>query len=158
VAHKPLFVPETCPALQLLEQFKRTKVHVAVVVDEYGGTHGLVTLNDVVRVLVGDLSRKGEESPPVATKRADGSWLLDGRLPLHELAATLDISWDVATEQTEARTVAGLVLDLLGHIPKVAETVGWHGWTLEVVDMDGTRIDQVLARRSAVEAGSAGDA
>lgn len=149
VAHKPLFVPETCPALQLLDQFKRTKVHVAIVVDEYGGTHGLVTLNDVVRVLVGDLSRKGEDPPPVATRRPDGSLLIDGRLPLHELEVTLTLTIAESGDATDARTAAGLVLDLLGHIPHKGESVEWRGWILEVVDMDGTRIDQILARRAA---------
>lgn len=145
VAHKPLFVPESCPALSLLEQFRRTKVHVAVIVDEYGGTHGLVTLNDVVRVLVGDLSRRGEEPPPAGTRRPDGSWLFDGRLPLHELAVSLGVPPEEAAKEVDARTTAGLVIALIGHIPKKAETVRWRQWTLEVVDMDGTRVDQILA-------------
>jgi putative hemolysin len=147
VTHKPLFVPETMPALKLLDQFKSSKIHIAFVVDEYGATMGLLTLNDVVSALVGDIGRRGEQAPPNATRRADGSWLMDGRLPLPEVLSTLGLPPDAADENASVSTIAGLILSMLGHIPSVGEYVDWQGWRLEVVDVDGTRIDQVLAQR-----------
>ncbi len=150
VAHKPLFVPETLPALRLLEQFKSTKVHVAFVVNEHGGTLGMLTLNDVVGALVGDIGRRGEEPRPRAVPRADGSWLVDGRLPLPETLATLSISPEACPFVPDVSTAAGLVLAILGHIPREGEFAVFAGWILEVVDMDGTRIDHILARRESV--------
>jgi len=147
VTHTPLFVPESLPALKLLDQFKSTRVHIAFVVDEYGATLGLLTLNDVVGALVGDVSRRGEEPAPHATRRGDGSWLMDGRLPLGEVLSTLGLPDDAAADVLDVSTVAGLVLTLLGHIPRKGEHVRWQGWRLEVVDMDGTRIDQILAEQ-----------
>lgn len=148
VAHKPLFVPETLPALRLLDQFKSTKVHVAFVVDEHGGTLGMLTLNDVVGALVGDVGRRGEEPRPRAVQRQDGSWLVDGRLPLLELLDTLSLSPESTPGIPDVSTAAGLVLALLGHIPTEGEFREFGGWIFEVVDMDGTRVDQILARRA----------
>jgi putative hemolysin len=148
VAQQPLFVPETMPALRVLDQFKQTKTHVAFVVDEYGAKEGLLTMNDVVSALVGDIARRGEEPMPKAVRRADGSWLLEGRLPVREALAALGVSVE-EEELPDASTVAGLMLALLGRIPKVGEAASWRGWRLEVVDMDGSRIDQVLAGREA---------
>lgn len=144
VAQKPLFVPDRTPALRLLDQFQKSKMHIAFVVDEHGGTQGLITLNDVLAALVGDLSRRGEAPPPKAVRRADGSWLMDGALPLHEMAARLALAADPAQDVPDASTVGGLVLALMGHIPLEGEKVAWRGYELEVMDMDGTRIDQVL--------------
>lgn len=145
VAHRPLFVPESMPALKLLDQFTSSKVHIAFVVDEHGGTLGLLTLNDVVGALVGDMSRRGEQPAPHATRREDGSWLLDGRLRVDEAASTLGLPAAFADNRPDVSTVAGLVLAQLGHIPVEGEHIEWHGWRIEVVDMDGTRIDQLLA-------------
>lgn len=147
VAHTPLFVPESMPALKLLDQFKATKIHIAFVVDEHGGTMGLLTLNDVISSLVGDIGRRGEPASPRATRRADGSWLLDGRLPVVDVLATLAVPADAAEELPSISTVAGLALHLLGRVPSEGEHVDWSGWRFEVVDMDGTRIDQILVTR-----------
>lgn len=145
VAHLPLFVPESCPALRLLDQFKSTKTHIAFVVDEYGGTLGLLTLNDLVGALVGDIGRRGEEPPPGIVPRDDGTLLIDGRLPLHELLAALGLPPDTPTP--DASTAAGILTALIGHIPRESEHATWLGWRLEVVDMDGKRVDQILAKR-----------
>ncbi len=145
VAQKPLFIPETTPALKMLDRFQRSKTHVAFVVDEYGGTQGLVTLNDIVRAVVGDIARHNEESPPQAQRRDDGSWLLDGSLPLHEMVVMLKLSPEIESELPDVNTVAGLALVQLGHVPTAGEKAKWQGFVLEVVDMDGTRIDKVLA-------------
>ncbi|MFN0131073.1 MAG: hemolysin family protein [Phycisphaerales bacterium] len=145
VAQKPLFVPETLPALALLEQFKSMRTHVAIVVDEFGGTQGLITLNDLLTALLGDLSRQGELSAPRALKRADGSWLIDARIPAHELVLLLALPPEA--ELPDISTAAGLVTSVLGHIPHEGECAEWQGHILEVIDMDGTRVDKLLVRR-----------
>ncbi len=145
VAHKPLFVPETMPALRLLDMFQKSRNHVAFVVDEYGATRGLITMNDVLSAVVGDVARRSEEPAPTAVRRADGSWLLDGSLPLHEMVVTLNIPPHAEAELPNVNTVAGLVLAQLGRIPVAGDRAVWHGFTMEVVDMDGSRIDKVMA-------------
>jgi putative hemolysin len=148
VLQKPIFVPESMPVLKLLDQFQQSKNHVAFVVNEYGGTQGLITLNDVLSALVGDVSRKGEQSAPRAIRRDDGSVLVDGRLAMHDLAALLNLSPEVTNALPDVSTAGGLVLALLGHIPQEGEKVEWQERVIEVVDMDGTRIDKVLIRKS----------
>ncbi len=145
VARDPLFVPETMPALRMLDQFQESRVHIAFVVDEYGSTMGLLTLNDVTRALVGDISRTGDASAPAIVRRADGSLLVDGRLSLHEFVVRNAVPPEAEEGLPDVSTIGGLVVALLGHIPTESERVDWHGWTLEVVDMDGTRVDKVLA-------------
>ncbi len=147
VAQKPLFVPETMPALRLLDQFQSTRVHIAFVVDEYGGTQGLLTLNDITAAIVGDISRRGEEAPPAMRRRDDGSWLVDGRLPLHELVVGLELPPEAEAELPDVSTAAGLVTTLLGHIPREGESASWQGFLFEVVDMDATRVDKLMVRR-----------
>lgn len=146
VAQKPLFVPETCPALVLLDRFREADTRVAFVVDEYGGTSGVLSITDVVRAIVGDLSRAERRTRPGARRRRDGSWLVDGRMPVGEMVQALGITDDGQEQPPDAKTCAGVVLALLGHIPEPAESVRWRGWVFEVVDMDGTRVDKVLAR------------
>jgi len=146
VAQKPVFVPETMPALRLLDQFQSTKVHIAFVVDEYGGTLGLLTLNDITAAIVGDISRRGEDAPPGMKRREDGSWLVDGRLALHELVVGLDLPREA--ELPDVSTAAGLVTTLLGHIPAEGESLTWQGYTVEVLDMDATRVDKLLVKRA----------
>lgn len=148
VVQNPMFVPETMPALKLLDTFKAARTHVAFIVNEYGGTEGMITLNDLVESLVGDLSRGHEPAAPKATQRADGSWLIDARMPLHELVEMLGVPREVEEELPDASTVAGLVIALLGRIPNEADVAEWHGWRLEVVDMDGMRVDMVLVERA----------
>jgi putative hemolysin len=101
----------------------------------------------VVAAIVGDVSRKGEAMPKKAVKRDDGSWLIEGRETLHDLLETLEVTLGPDEELPDATTTAGLVLALLGKLPSEGEHVTWKGWRLEVVDMDGTRIDRVLAVR-----------
>jgi len=146
VAQPPLFIPETTPILKVLETFQRSRTHIAFVIDEYGGTEGLVTVNDIVQAILGDISRQGEEGPPMAVRRSDGSWLIDGRLPVHDVLATLGIV--VGDEELpDVHTAAGLVMATLDRLPKLGESIEWLGWRLEVVDMDGQRVDQVLATK-----------
>jgi putative hemolysin len=148
VAHKPHFVPESMPALRLLDQFQSSGNHIAFVVDEYGATKGMLTLNDVTRAIVGDISRKGETASATMTRRDERSWLVDGRLPLHELVMGLELSPEIEDELPDVSTVAGLVTAVLGHIPREGETMSWQGYSIEVIDMDGVRVDKLLVTRA----------
>ena len=144
VMRDPVYVPETMPALKLLDLFQRARTRIAFVVDEHGGLEGLVTANDLVQAIVGDLTRVGEEEPPRATRRDDGSWLVDGRLPTPELLETLGLEPTAADELPDVATAAGLVMVLIGKLPGTGDHVDWNGWRFEVVDLDGTRLDKLL--------------
>lgn len=141
---QPLYVPETMPALEMLEQFRRSQVHVALVLDEYGGVEGIITFRDLLESLVGQIASAGETGSPTAVSRPDGSWLLDGSYPVDQLADILGVLELPDRERIGYETVAGLVLALCDHIPRRGEWVQWQRWKFEVMDMDGLRIDQVL--------------
>ena len=138
----PLYIPPSTRALQLLERFRDTGVHVALVVDEYGGTAGMVTLNDLVEGLAGDLPEAGDPEGPSLVRREDGSWLVDGTLPLAELLEHVALMPE--PEAREFNTVAGFVFTRMGHVPRAGEHFAVGGYRVEVVDMDGNRIDKVL--------------
>ncbi|MEW6443143.1 MAG: hemolysin family protein [bacterium] len=143
----PLFVPERMRALRLVELFKHAGVHMALVVDEYGGVQGLVTLNDVLASLVGEIGAPEKEEPQLV-QREDGSWLLDGLLPVERLKGLLGLG-SLPGEETETfRTVGGFVVTRLGRIPSSADAFEWGGYRFEVVDMDGKRVDKVLVAGS----------
>lgn len=141
----PLFIPETATAMTLLEMFKKSGRHVAFVVDEYGDAQGLVTINDVLESIVGDIPSEGEPAETSAVRREDGSWLLDGMLPMEKFR---ELFPDVELPEEESgtyHTLSGFILTRLKRIPATADHFSWHGWRFEVVDMDGNRIDKVLA-------------
>ncbi|MCB9452156.1 MAG: HlyC/CorC family transporter [Anaerolineaceae bacterium] len=135
--HRPLFVPETKPASAVLELFKQTRQHVALVVGEFGEIEGLVTINDIFEEIVGDME------VPQVVQRADGSWLLDGLLPIEEFKELFDLI-DIPGEGSYY-TVGGFMAFVLGRIPITADHFEWNDLYLEVVDMDGRRVDKVLA-------------
>jgi putative hemolysin len=137
----PLFVYEGTRAYRVLELFRESGARIALVLDEHGSVEGLITPNDFLEALVGELPSGESRREPLAARRADGSWLLDGRLPLDEAAEHLGLS---AFPRSSYRTLAGFVIDRLGHIPAVAEAFDWGGRRFEVVDMDGNRVDRVL--------------
>ena len=142
----PLYVPETLTGMDLLEQFKQSRTHIAFVVDEYGGLEGLVTIQDIFDTLIGEIVTEGEEATdPV--QRDDGSWLFEGDTSIPEIKDCLGI--DELPEQDKGRyhTVSGLILLLLGKMPVAGDSVVLADWKLEVVDMDGRRIDKILATR-----------
>ena len=141
----PLYIPETSTAMKLLEMFKKSGRHVAFVVDEYGDVQGLVTINDVLESIVGEIPSEGEPADPLAVRREDGSWLLDGILPVDKFRELFPEMGLPEEESGTYHTLSGFILMRLGRIPAVADHFSWHGWRFEVVDMDGNRIDKVLA-------------
>lgn len=141
--NEPLFVPETLTGMDLLEQFKLSATHIAFVVDEYGELEGLVTLQDILTSLVGELGTR-EAAEQMVVQRADGSWLLDGALPIPELRDVLGLSSVPEEDRGRYYTLSGMLLLILERIPTTGDFVEWESWRLEVVDMDGKRIDKVL--------------
>ncbi len=144
LAHDPVYVLESSRVLTLLERFRsRPGMRFAVVVDEYGDVQGVATLNDILEAIVGDIPTPGEAEEPAAVRREDGSWLLDGLLPLDEAHALLGLA---APEPEQAhRTLAGFVQARLHAMPAMGDAVEHAGWRFEIVDMDGRRIDRILA-------------
>lgn len=140
--HRPLFVPETMPALTLLERMKQSGENMALVVDEYGMLQGLVTLTDVLEAIVGTVPFPDEKPDPTAIQRDDGSWLVDGLLPIHRFEELLPFR-DLPAEGAY-HTVGGLVLAQLGRIPAVGDHFILQNHRFEVVDMDDNRVDKVL--------------
>jgi putative hemolysin len=140
----PLYVAESTRVLNVIEQFKQTGVHLALVTDEYGGVEGLVTLNDLMEGIVGDLPSLEHQEEPLIIQREDGSWLLDGSLNIDDLKDLLDQDSLPDESTNRFHTLAGFVIYFLRHIPQSGEYFEWNGIRFEVVDMDGTRIDKVL--------------
>ena len=140
-----LFVPETLTGMELLEQFLARSGRMVFVVDEYGVVQGLMTPHDLLEAITGEL-QPGAQADAWATSRGDGSWLLDGLMPVAELKSRLDIRDLPGDEKGRYNTVAGLLLSVAGHLPVTGEKIEAAGWQFEVVDLDGRRIDKVLAR------------
>jgi len=141
-----LVVPDRTSVLQLLDRFRREGIHMAVVVDEYGTTEGVATLTDVLESIAGDLPERGEISEPPIVRRDDGSWLVAGSLPFDEFRDRFGLR--EAREGGGFHTVAGFVLQQLGHLPDAGESFRYHDLRIEVVDMDGRRVDRVLVQRA----------
>lgn len=139
----PLFVPENMRALKVLEQFKQSGNHIALVTDEYGGIEGLVTLGDLVEAIVGELPSEDMDEPMVV-EREDGSWLLDGGLSTDQLKDLLDKEQLQDEEIGDYHTLGGFMMHVLGRIPKSSDHFEWSGFRFEVMDMDGMRVDKVL--------------
>lgn len=143
ILHPALFVPESMPALSVVERFKETHSKMAMVIDEYGGFEGLVTVDDVMGALVGDIPEPEEPEEPGAVQRADGSWLVDGLLLLEDLEEIVGMK-ELPETSEHFRTAGGLVMALLGRLPATGDRVQWGGYWIEVVDMDGRRVDKIL--------------
>jgi len=144
ILQQPLVVPENTAALNLLESFKQSGTHTAIVVDEHGGVQGVVTLTDVLEAIVGDIPSIVSRTEPAVIQREDGSWLLDGMLSVEELKNLLQIPSLPGEQQGYFHTLAGFVMMRLGRIPTSADHLEWGGLRFEVVDMDGHRVDKVL--------------
>lgn len=142
---KPLFITEGTFAYKLLESFKREKLHYAIVVDEFGSTRGMVTMDDVLDALVGDMSEHGEDEYKIVSRDA-GSWFVDGLYPAGEFMRFFDLKQETANAG-EYVTVAGLFIEAFHGLPDVGDKVNFQGYTLEVVDKDGQRIDKILVSK-----------
>lgn len=140
----PVYVPDSVSPMRLLELFKKTGKPLALVVDEYGGIEGLVTLNDVMEAIVGDIPSAEVPEEPLAVRREDGSWLIDGMLSIERFKEIFHV--DELPDEASGRyhTIGGFVTMRLGRIPAIADHFEWQGMRLEIVDMDGNRIDKLL--------------
>ena len=141
---QPLFVPRTLSALEVLESFKKSGQHIALVVDEYGGIEGLLTHHDILEAIAGDIPFDGRPADPKAVQRHDGSWLLDGMLSVDEFKEIFQIDVLPGEKRDAYQTLGGFVFTRMGRIPSVSDSFEWNGLRIEVVDMDGKRIDKVL--------------
>jgi len=140
---KPLFVPNTITSRALLEIFRQSRASMALVVEEYGSICGLVTIHDLTEEIFGTMPDESETDPDIVARDSD-SWLISATLPLHELKETLDIQLDKDTEHKQYYTVSGFILATLGNIPKTGDTLETSHYHIEIVDMDGHRIDKII--------------
>jgi putative hemolysin len=140
----PLFVPRSVSALHVLELFKQTGKHIAFVVDEYGGTEGLLTHHDILEAIAGEIAIGEKHGEPKAVQRHDGSWLLDGMLAVEEFKEIFHLE-DLPGEKRDAyQTLGGFLFTQFGRVPSVSDSFVWSNLRFEIVDMDGKRIDKVL--------------
>lgn len=151
-----LFVPEITSILPIIDQMRHQRSSIAIVVDEYGGVEGLLTLNDVLSDLVGEIDDPHRTNVKGGVRRDDGSWLLDGVFPAHEIRELFNVDELPGENEGRFETLGGLVMDQLGSIPSPADAFTWSTFRFEVVDMDGIRIDKVLV--SPITPGDEGDA
>jgi len=144
----PVLIPETLSALKALSLLKDESARAGLIVDEYGGVSGLVTMSDLLDSVVAGVAQGGSDEVPGIIQRGDGSWLVDGNMAMAEFASSMDID-EEAFDANAYDTVAGLVLECMGSIPKPGESCDWDGLHIEIMDMDGNRIDKVLVTRLA---------
>jgi putative hemolysin len=144
VLRPPLFFPETMSSLKALELFKQKGTHIALVIDEYGGIEGIVTHNDILEAIVGYIPSAGEPVQPQATRRDDGSWLVDGLLHIDELKEIFELDKMPEGAYSVYHTVGGFVISQLRTIPSPGQSFRWENLRFEVLDMDGRRVDKVL--------------
>lgn len=147
LVQKPIFVPENSPASRVLEMVRQSGLHEALVIDEYGGLLGLVTLFDVLEAIVGELPAQDETAEPEIIRREDGSYLLDGLLPIDELKDLFDIHQLPDEDKIGYQTLAGFILSQLEAIPSTGHHFNFENLRFEVMDLDGNRIDKVLVSR-----------
>ncbi len=148
---EPLFFPGNMQAVKAFEQFRQTGIHHALVLDEYGGVEGFVTLYDVLESIVGDIPLDEHDKDQVIVRRADGTWLVDGLIPIDELKEIMDVDELPEEDKAGFQTLSGFVMNQLGRIPKTGAIFEWDHWRFEVVDMDGHRVDRVLVMDTSTE-------
>jgi putative hemolysin len=140
---KPMVVHDNTPVYKILEQFREEKIHYAIVVDEYGSIQGIVTMDDVLDALVGDVSEY-DQSEYQITQRNDKSWFADAQYPYFELCNYFGASTAEDSTSGDFNTIAGLILNRMGKVPSIGDKITWDEYEIEVIDMDGLRIDKVL--------------
>jgi len=141
-----LFVPDSMPVFKLLEAFRSSHRHVAIVMDEFGAVEGLVSIGDLLEGLVGALPTDASEAEGTFVPRGEGSWLVEGFAPMDEVTSRLEVAVPEG-ESGAYHTLAGFVMARLGHVPRAADSFDWNGLRFEVVDMDGRRVDKVMVTR-----------
>ncbi len=144
ILRPPVFIPESAEALQVLEQFKETGEHFAVVTDEYGSVAGVISATDILEAIVGELPARGEPGQPEVIRREDGSWLMGGALSIEEMKDMLELDHLPDEEEGTFQTVGGFVMTKLGEVPHAGDHLDWGGFRFEVMDMDDRRVDKVL--------------
>jgi putative hemolysin len=144
---KALFVPENNSAYQVLEKFKATKIHYAFIVDEYGTMNGMITINDILKAIVGEMP-EDEDDDYAIVERKDGTYLIDAQIPFYDFLTKFEKTDWMNEGEHEFDTLAGFILHELEHIPDTGETFEWRGFEFEIIDMDGQRIDKVLVKAS----------
>lgn len=141
---KPLYVPGNTPVYNALERIREAGCEMSFVMDEYGGIQGLVTLRDLLEALVGDIPASRADHEPDVVRRADGSFLLDGLIPIQQFRELFHLDPLPGEGENYYQTLAGFILHLFGRIPKMGDQVEWQGYQMEIIDMDDMRIDRVL--------------
>ena len=149
-----VFVPETLSGMELLEHFRASSSQLVFVVDEYGEVQGMITVRDVLEAITGEFSTPTDDDA-WAVQRTDGSWLFDGLIPVPELKDRLGLKELPEEDRGRYNTLAGMIMLLLGRLPETTDSVEWDHWRFEVVDLDGKRVDKVLASRLPADADSA---
>ena len=147
VVQPALFVPENNTAYQVMEKFKETKSHSCFIVDEYGSLQGMITLNDIMEAIVGEIPTTGLDDYEIV-QREDGSFLVDAQIPFYDFLSRFDKADWASNEEYSFDTLAGCILHELERIPQTGDKLKWRGFEIEVMDMDGHRIDKVLVKPS----------
>lgn len=146
IARPALFLPESMTALDVIESMRESRSHMALIINEYGGLEGLVTINDIVEAILGSVEEVGEEEAEIV-EREDGSWLIDGMLSVDEFQEVFRVPDLPARDELDYQTVGGMIMAILERVPAVGNAVKLDGLRLEVMDMDGRRVDKVLVQR-----------
>jgi putative hemolysin len=147
LAKPAMFVPENNSAYQLLEKFKSSKIHSCFIVNEYGTLEGMITLNDILEAIVGDVPQNGQEEYEIV-EREDGTFLVDAQIPFYDFLSHFEKTEWMNEGEQDFDTIAGFVLHELKHIPVTGERFEWNGFDIEIIDMDGQRIDKLLVKIS----------
>jgi putative hemolysin len=142
-----LFVPDNVSAYMVLEKFKESKIHCCYIVDEYGSVKGMITLNDILEAIVGDIPEQHTDDYGIV-KREDGSFLVDAQIPFYDFLTYFEQTEWMNEGDQDFNTLAGFILHKLEHIPQTGETLDWKGFKIEIIDMDAQRIDKVLVQIS----------
>ncbi len=142
-----LFVPENNTAYQIMEKFRESKIHSCFVVDEYGSVLGMITMNDILEAIIGDMPQPDVDDYEII-KREDGTFLIDAQIPFYDFLQKFDKTDWMSDSEHEFDTLAGCILNEMERIPRVGDTMKWKGFSFEIIDMDGHRIDKVLVKAS----------